>query len=186
MEDSVYACTSESGLFFFFFSLSCCSRHNLLSGRGANLLRVAGVRAEALSRSCAQPYVHHTASELRKSLPLDLMNSIQVSHLGCELSPWQRQTRMARRSHRGSSSIQLLPKLEAGKCILLGRLRELPTVVRRVLPPRGGGQIGNLGARRNEVGSTKMSGSCVMGAAARRAKSGQTSAPYESLKFSVP
>lgn len=41
------------------------------------------------------------------------------------------------------------------------------------LPLRGGRQIGKEGAWRNEVGSTNMSDSYAMGAAACRAKSGQ-------------
>lgn len=47
----------------------------------------------------------HTVSELRKLLLLDLINSIQVSHLGCELSPSQCQICLARISHLRSSSI---------------------------------------------------------------------------------
>jgi len=62
----------------------------------------------------------HAVRELRKLLLMDLINSVQVSHLGCELSLSQCQIRLARISYLGSNSIQLLPKLEAGKCTLLG------------------------------------------------------------------
>ena len=83
----------------------------------------------------------HAVSELRKLLLLDLINSIQVSHLGCELSPSQCQICLARISHLRSSSIQPLPKLEAGKCMLLGRLQKMPAAVRRVCLREEGGTL---------------------------------------------
>lgn len=78
--------------------------------------------------------VHAPAvSALRKLLLLDLINSIQVSRLGCELSPSQCQICLARIARLGSSSsIQLLPKLEAEKRMLLGWLHEMPAAVWRV------------------------------------------------------
>lgn len=62
------------------------------------------------------------ASALRKLLLLDLKNSVQVSCLGCQLSPSQCQICLAGIARLGSSSIQLLPQLEAEKRTLLGWL----------------------------------------------------------------
>lgn len=140
MEDSVHACTSKSG----FFSLSCYSLHNLLSASCAHLL-VCLVLAHTRSGTAERS---PSCQQAEKVTALDLINSIQVSHLGCELSPSRCQSCLASTSHlsSSSSSSQLLPKLEAGKCSLLGWLRELPTVVQRVC-------LGNEGDCRKEVGA---------------------------------
>lgn len=60
----------------------------------------------------------HAVRELRKFLLLDGINSIQVSCLGCELSPSWCQIALARMSQLRSGSIQLLAKPESGKCPL--------------------------------------------------------------------
>lgn len=84
MEDSMHSRTSKRG----FFSLSCCSLHNLLSESCAKLLRVSCVGVRVFTHRCTQPCTH-SSSEPRASLLLDLIHSTQGSHPGCKSFPSQ-------------------------------------------------------------------------------------------------
>lgn len=100
-----------------------------------------------------QPQLHaavhaHAVSELRKLLLLDLIHSIQVSRLGCESSPSKCQICLAGISHLGSSSIQLLPKLEAGKCTLLDGCGKCPLQCGGSASERGKLEMRGLGGMR--------------------------------------
>lgn len=115
MEDSMYARTSKSGFFIFFspfllFSAQFIIRE-LCQSPACGLCSHTRVQPQL----CAAVHAH-AVSELRKLLLPGLINWVQVSRLGCELSPPQCQMCFAGISHLGSCSIQLLPKLKAGKC----------------------------------------------------------------------